>query len=66
MEETKRSYKIVEDGRVIAEFYTFDNAVIFLGAYYSKYYKEPVMDVRLIRTIQTGTIREGVDICEDA
>lgn len=50
MEETKRSYKIVEDGRVIAEFYTFDNAIIFLGAYYSKYYKEPVMDVRLIRT----------------
>ena len=50
MEETKRSYKIVEDGRVIAEFYTFDNAVIFLGAYYSKYYKEPVMDVRFIRT----------------
>lgn len=61
MEEMKRSYKIVDNGRVIAEFYTFDNAVIFLGAYYSKYYKEPVMDVRLIRTI-----REGVDICEDA
>lgn len=50
MEEMKCSYKIVEDGRIIAEFYTFDNAVIFLGAYYSKYYKEPVMDVRLIRT----------------
>lgn len=50
MGEMKRSYKIVDNGRVIAEFYTFDNAVIFLGAYYSKYYKEPVMDVRLIRT----------------
>ena len=58
MGEIKRSYKIVDNGRVVAEFYTFDNAIIFLGAYYSKYYKEPVMDVRLIRTIQTETIRE--------
>ena len=54
MGETKRSYKIVDNDRVIAEFYNFDNAVIFLGAYYSKYYKEPVMDVRLIRTIREG------------
>ena len=52
MEEFKYSYKLVEDGRVIAEFYTFDNAAMFLDAYYSKYYKEPVMDVRLIRTIR--------------